>query len=117
MPKDNSGRHVSEVRRLLVKNAEGRIALIGWGINARSMNASFSIGRRRLIIKFKEWTTTITPEISKSRTIKPEELEIMSDLYEEAFRTHSTALAVVKDLYELLYVDHLRAMAVISDIG
>jgi len=78
------------------------------------MNASFSLGPRRLIIKFKAWTTTLTPDISKSRTIKPEEIKILSDLHAEAFRTHPMAMAVVKDLQELLHVDHLRAMAVIS---
>lgn len=116
MPKDISGRHVSEVRRLLIKHTERLLLPLGWSINARSMNASFSLGPRRLIIKFKEWSTTLTPDISKSRTIRPEELKTLSDLHAEAFRTHPMALALVKDLHELLHVDHLRAMAVIAEM-
>jgi len=117
MPKDHSGRHVSEVRRLLIKHAESRLLPLGWKINARSMNASFDLGPRRLIIKFKAWTTTMTPDISKSRTIKTEELKTLSYLHSEAFRTHPMAMEVVQELHKLLYLDHLGAMVIMADMG
>lgn len=58
----------------------------------------------------------MTPDISKSRTIKPEDLNSLSRLHAEAYRTHPMAMEVVKDLYELLHVDHLRAMAIMGEM-